>query len=92
MSDTLPEANPDLVYDLFWGIFKPQFIRLALQFDVLTPLVAGSTTPEQVSQSYHCDTCGVWIPAACCGAFKNLRPTAPIVHIWGSSDTGYTDE
>ena len=32
------------------------------------------------------------IPAASCGAFKNLRPTAPTVHFWGSSDTVYTDE
>jgi hypothetical protein len=59
MGDTSPELNPDLVYDLFWGIFKPQFIRLALQLDAFTPLAAGSTTAEQVAQSCHCDTFGM---------------------------------
>ncbi len=59
MGDTSPQLNPDLVYDLFWGIFKPQLIRLALQLDVFTPLAAGSTTAEQVAQSCHCDTFGM---------------------------------
>jgi len=59
MGDALPQLNPDLVYDLFWDIFKPQFIRLALQLDVFTPLAAGSTTAEQVAQSCHCDTWGM---------------------------------
>ena len=59
MGDTSPEFDPDLVYDLFWGIFKPQCIRLALQLDVFTPLAAGSTTAEQVAQSCHCDTFGI---------------------------------
>ena len=59
MGYTSPEFNPDLVYDLFWGIFKPQFIRLALQLDVFTPLAAGSTTAEQVAQSCDCDTFGI---------------------------------
>lgn len=26
--------NPDLVGDLFWGIFKPQGIRIALTLDI----------------------------------------------------------
>jgi len=59
MGDTAPEINPDLVYDLHWGIFKPQLIRLALQLDVFTPLAAGSTTAEQVAQSCHCDAFGI---------------------------------
>ena len=33
--------NPDLVGDLFWGIFKPQWIRLALIVDIVTPLAAA---------------------------------------------------
>ncbi len=28
------EPNPDLVGDLFWGVFKPQWIRLALHLDM----------------------------------------------------------
>ncbi len=59
MGDTSPDFNPALVYDLYWGIFKPQFIRLALQLDVFTPLAADSTTAEQVAQSCHCDTFGI---------------------------------
>jgi 2-polyprenyl-3-methyl-5-hydroxy-6-metoxy-1,4-benzoquinol methylase len=59
MGDKSPELNPDLVNDLFWGIFKPQFIRLALQIDVFTPLAAGSTTAEQVAHSCNCDTFGI---------------------------------
>jgi SAM-dependent methyltransferase len=59
MGDTEPQLNPDLVYDLFWGIFRPQIIRLALQLDVFTSLVAGRTTAEQVAQSCHCNTTGI---------------------------------
>ncbi|NIQ78463.1 MAG: methyltransferase domain-containing protein [Anaerolineae bacterium] len=59
MGDTSPQLDPDLVYDLFWGIFKPQLIRLALQLDVFTPLAAGSNTAEQIAQSCHCDTFGL---------------------------------
>ena len=59
MDGASSELSPDLVYDLFWGIFKPQFIRLALELDVFTPLAAGSTTAEQVAQSCHCDTFGI---------------------------------
>ncbi len=53
------ELNPDLVYDLFWGIFKPQFMRLALQLHVFAPLAAGPTTAEQVAQACHGDTFGI---------------------------------
>jgi 2-polyprenyl-3-methyl-5-hydroxy-6-metoxy-1,4-benzoquinol methylase len=59
MGDTTPQLNPDLVYDLFWGTFKPQFVRLALQLDVFTSLTAGWTTAEQVAQSCHCNTTGI---------------------------------
>ena len=85
MSDTLPELDPGLVYDLFWGIFKPQIIRLALQLDVFTPLVAGSSTAEQVAQSCHCDTSGMKSlldylcslqVLECCGESYALTPTA----------------
>ncbi|UCC87318.1 MAG: class I SAM-dependent methyltransferase [Anaerolineales bacterium] len=59
MGNTSPKLNPELVYDLFGGIFKPQIIRLALQLDVFTPLAAGSTSAEQVAQSCHCDAIGI---------------------------------
>jgi SAM-dependent methyltransferase len=59
MNGTSPELNADLVYDLFWGIFKPQFVRLALQLEIFTQVAAGSTTAEQVAQSCKCNASGV---------------------------------
>lgn len=51
--------NPDLIYDLFGGIFKPQFIRLALLLGVFTPLAAGPTTAERVASACGCDPVGI---------------------------------
>ena len=56
MDNTSP--NPDLIYDLFGGIFKPQFIRIALLLDVFTPL-AHPSTAGQVAQACHCDAAGM---------------------------------
>lgn len=54
--DNLP--NPELIYDLFGGIFKPQFIRIALLLDVFTPFARPSTA-EQIAQACHCDAAGI---------------------------------
>ena len=54
--DDLP--NPDLIYDLFGGIFKPQFIRIAILLDVFTPL-AHPSTAEQIAQACHADSTGI---------------------------------
>lgn len=51
--------NPDLIYDLFGGIFKPQFLRIALQLDVFTPLAQNSLTVEQIAQACGCDATGM---------------------------------
>ncbi len=51
--------NPDLIYDLFGGVFKPQFIRIALQLDVFTPLAENPSTAEQVAQACDCDSTGM---------------------------------
>ncbi|NUQ86398.1 MAG: class I SAM-dependent methyltransferase, partial [Anaerolineales bacterium] len=51
--------NPDLIYDLFGGIFKPQFIRIALQLDVFTPLAESPSTAEQIAQACGCDSTGM---------------------------------
>lgn len=51
--------NPDLIYDLFGGIFKPQFIRIALQLDVFTPLAEHPSTAEQIAQACGCDSTGI---------------------------------
>lgn len=54
------EATPDaeLAGDLFWGIFKPQLIRIALVLDVFTPLGVGPATAEEVAQRCACDPAG----------------------------------
>jgi C-methyltransferase len=57
MSESAP--NPDLVGDLFWGVFKPQFIRLALQIDLFSPLAAGPATAETVAQACGCHPYGI---------------------------------
>lgn len=46
--------NPDLIGDLFWVIFKPQLIRLALQLDLFSPLATGPATPEMVATEFKC--------------------------------------
>ncbi|MFZ5821517.1 MAG: methyltransferase family protein [Chloroflexota bacterium] len=53
--------NPDLIYDLFGGIFKPQFIRIAILLDVFTPLTENPATAEQVAQACHSDSTGIRI-------------------------------
>lgn len=47
--------NPGLVGDLFWGIFRPQWIRLALTLDIFTPLAAAPASAEQVAQACQSD-------------------------------------
>jgi len=59
MSDTAPQLNPDLVYDLFWSVFRPQLVRLALQLDVFTPLAAGPVAADQAAQACGCDPAGI---------------------------------
>lgn len=51
--------NPDLIYDLFGGIFKPQFIRIALLLDVFTPLAERPSTAQQIAQACHADSTGI---------------------------------
>ena len=52
--DAIP--NPELVNDLFWGIFKPQWIRLALTIDIFTPLAESPSSAEHVAQVCLCDS------------------------------------
>lgn len=54
-----PTPNPDLVGDLFWGIFKPQWIRLALTLDIFTPLAESLSSAEHVAQACQCDAFAV---------------------------------
>ncbi|MEW5938643.1 MAG: methyltransferase dimerization domain-containing protein [Chloroflexota bacterium] len=50
-----PFPNPGLVGDLFWGVFKPQWIRLALTLDIFTLLAARPATCSALAQACHCD-------------------------------------
>jgi C-methyltransferase len=59
MDDTPQYPNPDLIYGLFGGIFKPQFTRIALQLDVFTPLASGPATAAQVASACGCDPVGI---------------------------------
>lgn len=45
--------NPELIGDLFWGIFKPQFICLALEIDIFTPLAKSPANAETVALACH---------------------------------------
>lgn len=51
--------NSDLAYDLFGGIFKPQFVRIAILLDVFTPLAENPKTAQQVAQACRCNSTGM---------------------------------
>lgn len=59
--DDLPANFPDpnLIYDLFTGAFRPQFVRLALQVDVFTPLAAGPAEAATVARACGCSQAGI---------------------------------
>lgn len=51
--------NPDLIYDLLGGVFKPQLIRIAIQMDVFTPLASGPAMARHVAEACGCDQMGL---------------------------------
>jgi SAM-dependent methyltransferase len=59
LKDSDLKPNPDLIYDLFGGVFKPQFVRIALLLDVFTPLASGPATADDVAAACACDATGV---------------------------------
>lgn len=46
--------DPDKINDLFWGIFKPQLIRLGLQIGLFSHLASGPGTADTVAKACHC--------------------------------------
>lgn len=54
-----PSPNPNLLGDLFWGIFRPQFIRMALMLDIFSPLASGPANAESVAQACNCHPSGI---------------------------------
>jgi 2-polyprenyl-3-methyl-5-hydroxy-6-metoxy-1,4-benzoquinol methylase len=58
MADLSQHPNPDLIYDLYTGVFRPQMARLALQLDVLTPLADGPADAATVARACGCSPAG----------------------------------
>jgi SAM-dependent methyltransferase len=48
-----------LTYDLYTGIFRPQVVRLALQFDVFTPLADGPADAATAARACGCSHAGI---------------------------------
>lgn len=44
------DPDPDKIGALFWGVFKPQLIRLALQLDLFSPLAAGPAPAAVIAE------------------------------------------
>ncbi len=58
MADLSQQPNPDLIYDLYTGIFLPQIVRLALQVDVFSPLADGPADAATVARACGCSPAG----------------------------------
>ncbi len=58
MVDITTKPNPNLIYDLFTGVFRPQVVRLALQLDIFTPLAAGPADAAAVARACGCSQAG----------------------------------
>jgi hypothetical protein len=59
MNETTLTPDPDLIYSLYTGIFKPQMIRMALLLDVFAPLAEGPLDAAAVAQACGCDPFGM---------------------------------
>jgi len=61
MSEPAVLPDPDSVYSLFTGIYKPQLVRIALRLDVFTPLASGPADAQAVAQACGCSSSGIRI-------------------------------
>lgn len=60
MTHSIPEPpNPNLIYDLYSGVFRSQILRLALQLDVFTPLTDGPADAEVVARACKGSQAGI---------------------------------
>jgi len=59
MTEPPVSPDPDSVYGLFTGAYKPQLVRVALALDVFTPLASGPADAEAVARSCGCSAAGV---------------------------------
>lgn len=51
--------DPELVGDLLWGVFPPQWLRLALTIDLFSPLAAGPSSAHEVATDVDCEPVAV---------------------------------
>jgi len=59
LSEQPVSPDPDFVYSLFTGVYKPQLVRIALTLDVFTPLASGPTDAQAVAQACGCSPSGI---------------------------------
>lgn len=59
MSEPPVSPDPDFVYSLFTGAYKPQLVRIALTLDVFTPLASGPADAQAVAQACGCSPAGI---------------------------------
>lgn len=59
MDDPDAALDPDLIYGLYAGGFKPQVVRIALLLDLFTPLANGPADPRAVAQACDCEETSV---------------------------------
>lgn len=59
MDDSNAALDPDLIYGLYTGGFKPQVVRIALLLDVFTPLANGPADARTVAHACDCEESGI---------------------------------
>jgi SAM-dependent methyltransferase len=59
LSEPPVSPDPDFVYSLFTGVYKPQLVQIALTLDVFTPLASGPIDARAVAQACGCSPSGI---------------------------------
>ena len=59
VADPSAAPDPELIYSLYTGGFKPQVVRIALLLDLFSPLAAGPADARAVAQACGCAEDGV---------------------------------
>ncbi|MEJ2211922.1 MAG: class I SAM-dependent methyltransferase [Anaerolineae bacterium] len=54
MDNPAPAPDPELIYRLYTGGFRPQVVRIALSLDVFSPLAAGPAGAGDVARACGC--------------------------------------
>jgi SAM-dependent methyltransferase len=59
MNQTKSKLDPDLIYSLYTGVFKPQLVRIALQLDLFSLLEDGPADAQTVADACGCSATGI---------------------------------